>query len=196
MPCCPAGGTRARLRCARPLLCNLAPPRPHLLSACFFVLGVGTLLPWSTSVVTLPWLAAASRRAPAPPPALADSLLGALTLLFSMTNALSVVAVASSGLSQRLPLSWQVTAPLLACAAVCALAAAAARCDAGGTPLAGASCSSSLLSGGGGLGGGGGGGRGGGGGLGGGGLGGGGLGGGGAPLSCRSRCLPPSSKAR
>jgi hypothetical protein len=108
-----------------------------LLSACFFALGVGTLLPWSTSVVTLPWLAAASRHAPAPPAALAASLLGALTLSFSACNTLTVLAIARFDLAARLPPRWQVPVPLAACAAVQAAAAAAAHADAGDVPLAG-----------------------------------------------------------
>jgi hypothetical protein len=112
--------------------------RPHTLSACFFALGFGTLLPWSTCVVTLPWLAAASRRAPAPPQALADSLLGALTLTFSLSNALTVLAIARLDLARTLPPAWQVPRPLVACAALQGGAAYAALRDARGDPFGGA----------------------------------------------------------
>jgi hypothetical protein len=111
--------------------------RPHLTSACFFILGVGTLLPWSSSVVTLPWLAAAARNPPVPPTELADSLLGAITLAFSLTNTLTVFTVAKAGLAARLPPAAQVPAPLLACVLTAALAALAAHADAGGSPLGG-----------------------------------------------------------
>jgi hypothetical protein len=111
--------------------------RPHLTSACFFVLGIGTLLPWSSSVVTLPWLAAAARNPPVPPPELSDALLGAITLAFSLTNTLTVFTVARAGLAARLPPAAQVPAPLLACALTAALAALAAHADAGGSPLSG-----------------------------------------------------------
>jgi hypothetical protein len=106
--------------------------RPLLTSACFFVLGIGTLLPWSSSVVTLPWLAAAARNPPVPPPELSDALLGAITLAFSLTNTLTVFTVARAGLAARLPPVAQVPAPLLACALTAALAALAAHADAGG----------------------------------------------------------------
>ena len=111
--------------------------RPLLTSACFFVLGIGTLLPWSSSVVTLPWLAAAARNPPVPPPELSDALLGAITLAFSLTNTLTVFTVARAGLAARLPPVAQVPAPLLACALTAALAALAAHADAGGSPLSG-----------------------------------------------------------
>jgi hypothetical protein len=130
--------THARTRCRRRRLPPSTRCRPHLLSACFFALGFGTLLPWSTCVVTLPWLAAASRRAPAPPPLLADSLLGALTLTFSLSNALCVALIARLDLARTLPPAWQVPRPLVACALLQAGAACAAARDARGDPLGGA----------------------------------------------------------
>lgn len=111
--------------------------RPLLTSACFFVLGIGTLLPWSSSVVTLPWIAAAARHAPTLPQGVLDGLLGAVTLAFSLTNTVTVFTVARANLAARLPPAAQVPAPLLACALFAAAASAAAHADAGGSPLSG-----------------------------------------------------------
>ena len=53
--------------------------------------------------MTLPWIAAAARHAPVPPPELSDALLGVITLAFSLTNTFTVFTVAKAGLAARLP---------------------------------------------------------------------------------------------
>ena len=87
--------------------------------------------------MTLPWIAAAARHAPVPPPELSDALLGIITLAFSLTNTLTVFTVAKAGLAARLPPAAQVPVPLMACAFAAAAAALAAHADAGGSPLSG-----------------------------------------------------------
>ena len=101
------------------------------------MLGIGTLLPWSSSVVTLPWIAAAARHPPVPPPEVSDALLGVITLAFSLTNTATVFTIAKAGLAARLPPAAQVPAPLIACVFASIAAALAAHADAGGSPLGG-----------------------------------------------------------